>query len=324
MKKRNLISAILLVTLLFTCVSCAANDGWDVTEDSYVTNGKAESENFFYGAAADKDFDYTLEAETEYVERVEATTENTSQNDLSARKIIKNASLSFETLTYDTFMQELENCIATMGGYVQSSEGYGGGIKSTRQRYVYITARIPESNYNRFMTEVSNMGTLTQKSENASDVTMSYVDTQSRIKSLQAEYDALLTILEKATSLDDVIQLQSRISEVTYQLESYQSQLRKYDDLISYCTVRISVNEVKEVTQNVEVMTLGQRIEKAFADTISDITEGIENFTVWFIASIPYILIWAVVILVIVSVCRSAVKKSKKRKAKKQENETKE
>jgi len=323
MKKRNLMSVMLLVALLFTCVSCGAKDGYAM-EDSYVTNGKAESGDFFYGAATDMEYDYTLEAETEYVESKNPTEDTAGSNDLAARKIIKNASLSFETLTYDAFVQELEHSIASMGGYVQSSEGYGGGIHSTRQRYVYITARIPEANYNRFMTEVSNMGTLTQKSENANDVTMSYVDTQSRIKSLQAEYDALLAILEKATSLDDVILLQSRISEVTYQLESYQSQLRKYDDLISYCTVRISVNEVKEVTQNVEVMTLGERIEKAFANTLDDITESFEDFTVWFVSSIPYILMWAVVILVIVSVCRSAVKKSKKRKAKKQENETQE
>lgn len=252
---------------------------------------------------------------------VSETASDSIKNDLSSRKIIKNATLSFETKTYDEFMNLLEQCITGLGGYIESQEAYSGGIYSSRNtRNSNIIARIPADNYNRFMNDVCNIGTVTYRSESSSDVTMSYVDTESRIKSLETEYNALLEILDKATSLDDVIMLQSRISEVTYQLESYKSQIRKYDDLISYCTVNIDVSEVWRETQNIEVMSFGERIVSGLKDTFYDISEDLTDFSVWLITSLPYIIIWCVVILVMIFVIRriSASIKEKHKKKKEQ------
>lgn len=249
---------------------------------------------------------------------VSETASDSIKNDLSSRKIIKNATLSFETKTYDEFMNLLEQCITGIGGYIESQEAYSGGIYSSRNiRNSNIIARIPADNYNRFMNDVCNIGTVTYRSESSSDVTMNYVDTESRIKSLETEYNALLEILDKATLLDDVIMLQSRISEVTYQLESYKSQIRKYDDLISYCTVNIDVSEVWRETQNVEVMSFGERIVSGLQDTFYDISEDLTDFSVWLITSLPYIVIWCVVILVMIFVIRrisASIKEKHKKK----------
>lgn len=238
----------------------------------------------------------------------------TGSNDLSARKIIKTANLEFETKTYDEFMASLEQAIAAGGGYIASQSAKGGGEYSyNAQRYANLTVRIPASGYDRFMEKAAALGSLTYRSETSEDVTMSYVDTESHIRALETEYDALLAILEKASSLDDVIQLQSRITEVNYQLDRYKAQLRKYDDLISYCTVHISVNEVYRETKNVEVMTFGQRIAAAMENTFLDIADDAQDFTVDFLASLPYLVIWAVFITVAVIILRVVVKKIKRK-----------
>lgn len=89
-----------------------------------------------------------------------------------------------------------------------------------------LTARIPENKLDAFLTEVSGQGNVTYKNESVQDVTLQYTDITSRKKTLQMEQDRLWELLEKAESIDAVIALESRLSEVRYQLESIESQLR--------------------------------------------------------------------------------------------------
>lgn len=320
MKKYRIISlscAALMMLQLMGCSSAETSSTQLMENMKSYTFAEDSAPAEFNGMAYDTEyFDATVMTTEAY-----APGENNVQNDLASRKIIKNATLSFETKAYDEFMSKLEQCINGLGGYIESSEAYGGGIYNSRSRDSHITARIPETNYNKFMYDVCELGTMTFKSESSDDVTMSYVDTEMHIKALETEYDALLEILDKATSLDDVIQLQSRISEVTYQIDSYKSQLRKYDDLISYCTVNISVSEVWRENQNKEAMSFGERIISGLQDTFYDIGEDLTDFSVVFIVSLPYILIWAVVIFILGIILRRVIsfviKSNKKKKEQK-------
>ncbi len=236
-------------------------------------------------------------------------------NDLSERKIIKTASVRYETKTYDDFMGTLTACIRRYGAYIESQESYGGSPYDTypSNRSAYLTVRVPLEFYDSFMQEAGTIGSITYRSETAQDVTMAYVDTESRIKSLRTEYDALLAILEKADKLEDVISLQSRISEVTYQLELHQSQLRKYDDLIAYCTVHIDVAEVEKVTPNVYEMTFSEKIRTGLSETFEDIGRDASDFAVWFVTSLPYFVIWGIVIIIVLLLLRLTIARRKKR-----------
>ena len=244
--------------------------------------------------------------------------DTSAANDLSERKIIKTANVRYETRTYDDFMTALTACIRQYGAYIESQENYGGSIYDyASTRSAYLTVRVPLESYDAFMQEAGTIGSITYRSETAQDVTMAYVDTESRIKSLRTEYDALLAILEKATKLEDVISLQSRISEVTYQLELHQSQLRKYDDLIAYCTVRIDVAEVEKVTPNVREMTFGEKIRDGLSENFEDIGRDASDFAVWFVTSLPYFVIWGIVIVLLVLLLKRMRVRRKKKKEQK-------
>ena len=323
--KKNILALFLAVTMLVTFVSCS--------KETYAENnsgGAYFDKGYINNSASDSMIDYEYELPmTEGVAsspKEEYYTEsNTTLNDLSNRKIIKNANISFQTTTYDEFMASIRACIASYGGYTERSESYGGGAyQSNYSRSASITARIPADRYDMFMNEATSLGSVTHRSENSDDVTSSYVDTESRIKALEAEYSALISILEKATKLDDVISLQSRISDVTYQLESYKARLRKYDDLISYCTVYISVTEVKKEVVNEDKLTVGERMNEGLNETMTELKEGFEDFSVNFVSSLPYIAIWLVIIAVCVIIIMSTVKKRKKKAIKENRDEDKE
>ena len=319
MKLYRLTAAMAALLLLTGCGS-KAMDG--------MTNAAADMEYFSMettAASKPMDYGYTGGSSEVYYDAAEAPMsaepeaaevmdESVAANDLTERKIIKTANLEFESKTYDEFMADLEKTIARSGGYISNQSARGGGEYAYNpQRYANLTVRIPASSYDHFMEQAAALGSLTYKSESSEDVTMNYVDTESHIRALETEYDALLTILEKAESLDDVIQLQARITEVNYQLDTYKAQLRKYDDLIAYCTVHISVSEVYREVKNVETLTFGERIVTALENTFYNISDDAQDFTIDFIAALPYLLIWAAVLVIAVLLLRVIWKKLKRK-----------
>ena len=232
-----------------------------------------------------------------------------AENDLTNRKLIRDANLNVETKTYDEFITALEQQIASHGAYVQNGETTGSADRGNR--WANYTIRVPESRYTAFLSVVSDLGTVTYKSESVQDVTMEYTDVEARIRALETEHDTLLGILEKCEKLEDVLTVQSRITEVQYQLDSYNSRLRRYDDLISYCTVYLSVDEVEKVTVPVEEQTLGERIREDLAENCEDITEDAQDFAVWFVSSLPYFGIWILVIGAVVLLALRLWKRSR-------------
>ena len=68
-------------------------------------------------------------------------------------------------------------------------------------------------------------------------MTLQYVDLESHKKALTTEQDRLIELMEQAETVEDIITIEGRLSEVRYQLESMESQLRTYDNKIDYSTV---------------------------------------------------------------------------------------
>lgn len=313
MKKKNVFRGLTLLLTVCQITSCGASPKNYAAD---TASAKSESTSAYYEAPSEDSFGTYSYISDEYdTNSSYVAGDDNRVNDLSERKIIKTASLRYETKTYDEFFSSLNTCIQKYGAYIESEESYGGNrynVYSTRS--ASMTVRVPLDTYDEFMSEACSIGSVTYKSENSNDVTMAYVDTESRISALETEYSALISILEKATKLDDVISLQARISEVTYELENYKAQLRKYDDLISYCTVNIDVSEVEKVTPNVNKMTFGEKIRSGLEDTFEDIAENATDFAIWFVTSLPYILIWAAIIALLAAIIRRLLCKYRKNK----------
>lgn len=281
---------------------------------TYSKSSTFASDNVKYDTAAAPRYTENAYPEESY-EYDTISSEVSAENDLSERKIIKTASLSCQTQAYDEYMDSISHCVTSYGGYIESSEFYGNSMYSSRSnRSACLTVRIPVENYDKFMSDAGNLGTLTYKSESQNDVTMSYVDVESHIKAFETERDSLMLLMEKSESLSDVIALQSRLTEVNYQLDSYKSQLRKYDNLISYCTVNIDVIEVvREVLPESE-MTFGERIKRGLEDSFENIGDGMVDFAVWFMTSLPYIVIWGLVVVLVILLIKLIIRKNRAKK----------
>ena len=236
--------------------------------------------------------------------------------DTADRKLIKTVNMDVETREYDKLLSAVENKVTELGGYIESLDAYNGSTyysyRSTRN--ANLTIRIPKDRLEEFQNTVSELGNVTSRSENVQDVTLTYVDLQSHRDALQTEQERLLQLLEQAESIEDIITIEQRLSDVRYQLESMESQLRSYDNQVDYSTVYLYIDEV-EVYTPVEEETTWERISAGFMDSLKSIGEGIKEAAIWFVIHIPYLVIWAIVIVIIVLILKKIKKRTKRIRA---------
>ena len=234
------------------------------------------------------------------------------------RKLIRNVSMNLETREFDALTKSISDAVTFFGGYMEQADVSGNSLYWSGERssrYSNITARIPENKLDAFLTEVSSQGNVTYKNESVQDVTLQYTDITSRKKTLQMEQERLWELLEKAESVDAVIALEARLSEVRYQLESIESQLRTLDNQIVYSTVYLSIQEVQVLTST-DPDTIPVRIQKGLSRSFNTLKISSVDFLVWFISSLPILAVFAVLVFIAVIILKKPLKRRKTRKQK--------
>ncbi len=242
----------------------------------------------------------------------ESVTDTANEAGHTERKLIKTVDMNLETENYDSFMSDLEKTIEILGGYIEYRDAYYGSysnrVNGSHNRNATLTARIPADSLSGFTDKVGKLGNITYESESVEDVTLQYVDLASHKKVLVTEQERLMALLENADNMEDIITIESRLSEVRYQIESMESQLRTYDNQVDYSTVHMNVKEVEKYTPQPQ-KGAWERIKTGFADNVSRVTKGIKNAAVEFIIALPVLFVWAVVIMAVVLLVRFFLKK---------------
>ena len=238
----------------------------------------------------------------------------------TSRKLIKTVNILAETEDFDTLVPGLQKQVEALGGYIEyisvyDVHSYYVEDQQVKQRCANVTARVPKEKLDGFLAQVGEQTNITSRSENVEDVTLQYVDLESHKKALVTEQERLLALMEKAETVEDIIAIEGRLSEVRYQLESMESQLRTYDNRIDYSTVELSITEVRKYSPPQEA-TVWQRIQSGFMKSLDDIGFGIRDFAIRFVIDIPYIVLWLAGIAVAVIVVRILWKVWKKRRIK--------
>lgn len=186
------------------------------------------------------------------------------ENSEYQRKIIKTANISAETKSYEDAMRLVEELCNDMGGYVESSSSRGVSLSGGQyNRYASYTLRIPAQNFDSFNTGLGGILNIVSSSSNADEVTSAYYDIKSRIEVLQLQKDSLQTMYDNYTDYSDVdslISLQDKLFAVIEEIEAYETQLRLYDDKVSYSTIHLSINEVVDFTENTEDDTFFEKM----------------------------------------------------------------
>ena len=229
---------------------------------------------------------------------------------LTDRKLIKTVSMEAETEHYDDLVAALEEKLTALGGYTENRRT---GSYSKNRRWSDMTIRIPAENLSGFVAHVNESANVVSTSEETVDVTLQYSDTEAKIAALETERSRLMELLASANNLSEILEIEARLSDVTYELERYESRKRGYDNQITYATVHLRIEEV-EVLTPMEEPTVWARIRDGFAESLEGVGDGIVDVFVYLIAGSPYLVVFGAVMALIILIARKQSRKAQEKR----------
>lgn len=334
MKKQKLLALVLAMTVLvLALVGCAAKSAsYDMAETASGAYAPQESKAEAYepdtpaeapaeDAVIEEDYDIVTTADAAVSEDGTPEPEpDAAQTDFAA-KIIYSASLQLQSTEFDKTVQALDQQVKAFGGFVERSDISGNirynddGTTSVVDRYGYYTLRVPCGRFEEFLSQLNGLGNVLYSSKNAENVTSRYTDYEARLESLRTQEERLLSMLEKSEDVETLIALEQRLSDVRYETESIERNLRNLDMQISYSTVDVVVEEVEVYTPTVPVTrTFSEKLSDAFSDGWRGFTRGLQGFVLGLAEAVPALILLAVIVVVLVIVIRKSVKKHKAKK----------
>lgn len=308
--KKKLILAMICMSL--SLCGCGSSDSAS-KEASY--DRQAAEEAYYDGESSfSSGYDGDYAAEDYAAEEAEApvNADNTSSGGITEEiadygsKIIRNASLSLDVKSLEAFTDDLKKTVKEYGGYVESMDVNSYDSEYSESRYGYYTVRIPAERLDDFLSIVKNEGTITAKSESTEDVTLQYVDTEARISSYEAERDSLMELLDKATSLKDILTIRDEIADVNYELDSLKRQLKSMQNRVSYSTVSINAKESRLVS----ISGGGEKswFAKTWEHFLEELADGLDIAIELLIFLITRLPLFAILVLVVFAIVKTAKK----------------
>lgn len=223
-------------------------------------------------------------------------------------KIIRTCSITLETTEFEEAIGSAQARAAALGGYIEASTV---SAQNRARRSASMTVRVPAQKLDEWRSGIEEAGTITYSEENSRNVTLEYVDLDSHVTALRTEQEALLGMLEKADQMEDIIAIQSQLTSVRYEIESYESQLRVLQDMVNYSTVYLSIREVERESSQ-DSGFFGEAFGR-LGDTVYEMGQGLRSLGIFLIGELPVLVLLAALITVIVCAVRARRRKRKAR-----------
>ena len=323
------LSAVLTLSLAACGAANSQMEQYYPAEDNYYgTMDMAVSNSAGLGGILNS-FDSSMKSEAIYdaeyapespvVEETINTDSSTATKDyLASQKLIYSARFEIESLEFEKAQQNINALIEQYEGFIASNSVRD----SSRNWYVSdytktngtltqeLTVRVPSEHYNEFVNGMASIGKVMRKTENVQNITTQYNDTATTIESLKIQETRLLEMMASCYSIDDMISVERRLSEVQSELEMYKTQLNRYDADVQFSTVTIILSEVREYSPTYEEKNFFERLYDHIDDVVHDFGYFLEDLLYFIIALVPY----AALVIVIAIPIRKAIRKRKDRK----------
>ena len=323
---KKTISLLLLAALCLSLCACgdsggrAADEAKSADDGYYRANGSyiATEETW---AAEEPEMEFDGDYGLAPVPAPQSAKDGESTAPEKPDKIIYSANVQVETTDFDGSMAKLDELIAQYGGWVESSSVNGSNYAdrsrgNVSRRSASYVLRFPSDRFNELMGSLSTLGNVPYTHVYTENVTAQYYDVQARLTAYEAQEQRLLEMMELAETVEDIIILEDRLTEVRYQIERLQTSLNNWDRQVSYSTVYLDLNEVQEYTPEPQVQpSFGQKLLSALKNGLHGLGSFFSELLFGLTEALPALLLILALALIPLLVLRKKWKKRKARKA---------
>jgi hypothetical protein len=180
--------------------------------------------------------------------------------------VIRTGTFSLEVEDVDVSLTKLTGVVKSQGGYVSGSYRY----TDTSTPYLTVTFRVPAASFDAAVLALRAEGTVLSEQISTYEVTMQLVDLEARLRNLRASEAALLELMTRATTVSDVLAVQTQLTAVRSDIESYDAQRAALADQVAMTTVSVTISPIGSSIGNATSgFDLGKEVSRAVANLIA-------------------------------------------------------
>lgn len=230
-------------------------------------------------------------------------------------KVIRRAQLTLQTTEFDGAVSALASHTETYGGYYEESRVDSGSFYYAKTgRSAYFVIRVPKEHFVPFRDGMAGIGHLSSIQESTEDVGEVYYDTEARLATLTTKRERLLSLLEQAELMEDIIALEDALAEVQHQIDQNTTSLRKYDSLIGYSTFTVYLEEVARVREEPGLEdSFMTRLVDSLGEGLHEFGQTVQAVILWLARNLIGIAIAGAVLAAIVVVGRKKLQWGKRK-----------
>ena len=155
----------------------------------------------------------------------------------SARQLIVESWITLEVKDIDATVRRVESLASQSGGWVESAEVFGdAGYRSATVRI-----RVPADRLTNGVESLRALGRVTDEGVSSTDVTDRIIDNEARLTAWYAQEERLVTLLENAPTVEDIIQIEQRIAQVRFDIEHVEASQRNLTNRVATSLITVDL-----------------------------------------------------------------------------------
>ena len=237
---------------------------------------------------------------------------NQEEKDIKAEKteekLVYTCDIDIETTTYQETVTQIKKIIKDYKGIIESQEDYEnetgwdvGDYKTSVTMITNITVKVPAKDYEAFLKSLDGKGKTTRKNMNVTNISRSYYDTSATVEALKIQEKRLLEMMEQAKTIDDMIAVEKRLTEVQTQLNQEKTRLSMMDTEVAYSTITLNIEEVLEYKNQPEGRKTNKFVDRliyAFKDSWNNFLSFLEKLLFLCIRLLPFAICAAIILII--------------------------
>jgi len=293
-----LVIIFLSVSLLTSCGSPGVMDSkeasYDYAEESLVPAPAADM------AAGSPEYGFTE------VERVDEVV-----GDSALRHVIRNGSIDLTVRNTRETIKTIQQMVSAADGIISYSYVYEirEGVYGAN-----LTIRVPQERFDSMMAQLEPLGKAANIQTSQDDVTMQYVDLESRLNNQKAQEARLVEILEMANNVEEVLEVERELYRVRGEIESMSAQFRHLRDRVNYSTIELRMKEEVIPTQTISpgaFENFGEKLLQSFIGGVNFVLRAVSAVAVALSALLPVLILFGVIGYLIFIITRRVSRKKK-------------
>jgi hypothetical protein len=275
------LAAILMIGLLAACAGAGTADADPPAGQPFAAEAPAES-----AAAGDAE---------KQDEAIPGAAPQAGDAAIVDRSIVKTGELTIEVDELPDALAAVRALALELGGYVGGSQASDEGAIAT------LTLRLPADRFDEALDRLRGLGErVVNEATREEDVTTALVDLRARIENLRASEAAYRALVERATEIEDILAVQTRLDEVRGEIEQLTAQAEALEGQAELATLNVTlVPEAVPVARTSEAWDPGATVQEALAAMLA-LGQAVVTGLIWFgIVWLPIMVALALVTAVV-------------------------